>query len=64
MMMRATPCMKGMRKRITKEKLQLLTGIAALFLPKKTDKMHMPSCQLLGLNTRSKYVSIGLENRA
>ncbi len=63
MLERATSCIAVMKRRINKEKLQILTGVAALFILPKSSGMFASSCKLLRLNSKSKYVLNGLENR-
>ena len=64
MIKRAQTCIAGMRRRICKEKLQILTGVVALFVLPKESNMFGPSCKLLGLNPKAKYMKCGLDNRS
>ena len=57
-------CLKGMKRWINLEKLQVLTGLAALFVLPPHSGMHQTLCGLLGVNHKSNYVARGLENRA
>ena len=57
-------CVKSMMRRITKDKLELLTGVAAICLPRTEHKLMEPACNILGFNRCSSYVRIAMENRA
>ena len=61
---RGQSCLIGMKRRINLEKLQVLTGLAALFVLPPHSGMYKTSCRLLGINRNSNYVARGLENRA
>ena len=63
MMATAKTCIKGMTYRISKEKLCILTAVAAIFLPCKADKMHGTACGILGINKAASYTKHGMENR-
>eukprot|EP00956_Cyclotella_meneghiniana_P035506 scaffold115518_cov23-Cyclotella_meneghiniana.AAC.1 len=59
----ASTCIKSMKKRMDKRQISLLTGVAAIFLPPKSAKLHLVSCNVLSLNPKSSYVKLGVENR-
>ena len=54
-----------MKHRITKEKLQIITGVVALFVLPQDDTVSYDSpCKLIGINQQGNYTAHGLENRA
>eukprot|EP00957_Ditylum_brightwellii_P029154 2203529-Ditylum_brightwellii.AAC.1 len=62
----ATKCVQSLHPDC-KSTIQLLTGIAALFLPQNSSDQsisHHSCCDLLRINQNSKYVKMGLENCA
>ena len=61
---RGQSCLKGMKRRINLKKLQVLTGLAALFVLPPQSGMYKTSCRLLGINRSSNYTARALENRA
>ena len=55
----------GMKRKISKEKLQIFTGVVVLFVLQKDDSgSYAPSWTLLGVNRQGNYTARGLENRA
>ena len=63
MMERAKECIGGMKRRINKEKLSILTSVVALFVLPKDTGMVVSSCKVLGLNHKAKYTKCGFTNR-
>ena len=63
MMERAKECISGMKRRISKDKLNILTSVVALFVLPKKSSMLKSSCRLLCLNHKAKYTKCGFENR-
>lgn len=63
MMSTANICIKGLKRRISKEKVVLLTGVAAMFLPSKSHRVHGVACDILGINRKASYVKKGMSNR-
>jgi hypothetical protein len=48
----------------SKQAIQLLTGVAGLFIPPTSPDVSVRrACELLGFNRNSKYVETGMENR-
>ena len=53
-----------MKRRISKEKLQLLTGVTVIFVLPQDSGMQHASMKLIGINPRASYAARGIENRA
>jgi len=49
----ASTCIKSMKKRMDKRQISLLTGVAAIFLPPKSAKLHWVSCDDVGFAWRA-----------
>ena len=63
-MVRGKSGIAGEKRRIIKEKPNLFTGVAALFILPQDSGMYGASCSLLGINRQANYAVRGLENRA
>ena len=52
-----------MKRRLNKEKLQLLTSVVAIVVLPNVSGIQRASLDMLGINSNSNYVARGVENR-
>ena len=65
MIKRAHTGIVGMKHRIIKKKLHILTGVVTLFvLPQDYSGSYDSSCKFIGVNRQGNYTAHDLENRA